>query len=158
MSPKNHAHTVDQVLGLNDILNTKASAKHSHLLEDISFGPMSVQSLTVSDGLPAIYLRNNAHGDTASIETDRGNLNVLSSGGVSIVINGNNVANISKGGLSVDGSVVGYNVRCSNLFLNGPITPKTGNGEKGQLCWDSEYLYLCIGKGIWKKIRLEELA
>jgi hypothetical protein len=51
----------------------------------------------------------------------------------------------------------GINAGPSGLIISGPVTPKNGNGDKGQLCWDSEYLYLCIGKGIWKKIRLEEL-
>lgn len=157
-SPKGHTHSADQISGLKELLDTKVSARHQHAPEDISHGPMSVQTLTVSDGTPIIYLRNNDSGDTAAIENTHGSLNVLSSGGVSIVINGRGVANISQNSLSVDGDVVGYNVRCTNLFLTGPINFKTGmSGNRGQVCWDNDYLYLNIGKGIWKRIRLEEI-
>jgi len=156
-SPKGHVHSADQITGLKELLDAKVSARHMHLPEDIAYGPMSAQSLTVSDLNPLIYLRNNDSGDTAAIENNNGTVQVLCSGGVSIVVNGHNAVNIGSKSLSVDGDMIATKVRCSSLFMSGPTTFKIGmSGDKGQFCWDNDYLYLNIGKGIWKRIRLEE--
>ena len=42
------------------------------------------------------------------------------------------------------------------LILTGArtITNSTDSGTEGEVCWDSNYLYICIGTDTWKRIAL----
>ena len=42
------------------------------------------------------------------------------------------------------------------LILTGArtITNSTDAGTEGEVCWDSNYLYICIGTDAWKRIAL----
>jgi hypothetical protein len=160
-APVHHIHAVSDIGGLKELLDSKCNARHRHDAEDISIGDMTMRSLVLSNAEPTITLRSNESGEMSTIkQTMGGNMEIVSSGGLSITIGDIALLRAGRNTVSIDGTMVANSVKAgfAGLIISGPVTPKTGNGEKGQLCWDSEYLYLCIGKGIWKKIRLEELA
>lgn len=160
LASKRHLHSISDIAGLKESLETKCTARHKHDVEDIASGDMTMRSIALSNSEPTITLRNNESGEVSSIkQTMWGTLNIVSSGGLSITIGDSSIVHAGRNGVSIDGSMVANSIKAGfdGLIISGPITPKTGNGEKGQLCWDSECLYLCIGKGIWKKIRLENM-
>jgi hypothetical protein len=160
MASRHHIHAMSDVGGLGEALDTKANANHRHIPEDIAIGDLTMRSMVLSNSEPTITLRSNESGEMSTIkQTIGGNMEIVSSGGLSITMGDVTVLRATSNGMSVSGTVMatGINAGPSGLIISGPVTPKNGNGDKGQLCWDSEYLYLCIGKGIWKKIRLEEL-
>lgn len=160
-APKQHLHAMYDVSGLGEALDRKSNTGHKHDAEDIAIGDMTMRSVLLSSAEPTITLRSNESGEMSTIkQTIGGDMRIVSSGGLSVTIGDNPLIIAGRETVSVDGTVVANIVKAGfgGMIISGPVTPKIGNGEKGQLCWDSEYLYLCIGKGIWKKIRLEELA
>lgn len=34
------------------------------------------------------------------------------------------------------------------------ITNSTDTGEEGEVCWDADYLYVCVGTDTWKRTAL----
>jgi len=161
MASRHHIHAMSDVGGLGEALETKASANHKHVAEDIAIGDLTMRSMVLSNAEPTITLRSNESGEMSTIkQTMGGNMEIVSSGSLSVTLGDVALLRAGRNTVSIDGTMVANSVKAgfAGLIISGPVTPKTGNGEKGQLCWDSEYLYLCIGKGIWKKIRLEELA
>lgn len=34
------------------------------------------------------------------------------------------------------------------------IATQTSSGEQGEVCWDSNYLYICVATNSWKRISL----
>lgn len=161
MASRSHSHTISDVGGLNESLNGKANVGHNHYAEDIAIGDLTMRSMVLSSEEPKITLRSNESGDMSTIKQSLGgNMEFISSGGLSVKIGDSTLIRAARNSISVDGKVIATSVNAGvdGLIIFGPATPKVGRGEKGQLCWDSEYLYLCIGKGIWKTIRLEELA
>jgi len=161
MASRQHLHPISDVGGLGEALDRKSNTGHKHDAEDIAIGDMTMRSVLLSNAEPTITLRSNESGEMSTIkQTIGGNMRIVSSGGLSVTIGDAPLISAGRNTVSVDGTVVANIVKAGfgGMIISGPVTPKIGNGEKGQLCWDSEYLYLCIGKGIWKKIRLEELA
>lgn len=114
----------------------------------------------LSNAEPTITFRSNESDDMSTIkQTANGSTEILSSGGLAVTIGETVLLRAGRNIVSIDGTMVANSVKAGfdGRIISDPSTPKTGNGENGQLCWDSECLYLCTGKGIWKTIQLEEL-
>lgn len=161
LAPKHHLHTISDVAGLKESIDAKCDARHRHDADEIAIGDLTMRSMVLSNAEPTITFRSNESGDMSTIkQTIGGDMRIVSSGGLSVTVGDSPLISAVRNTVSVDGTVIANIVKAGfgGMIISGPVTPKIGNGEKGQLCWDSEYLYLCIGKGIWKKIRLEELA
>ena len=71
-----------------------------------------------------------------------------------------NVANISITGGSTDQLLKtdGTGNLTWTSVLKSPMTTKTKTspGETGQICWDSDYIYICITSGNWKRVGLSD--
>ena len=50
------------------------------------------------------------------------------------------------------------NPNISSIAPNAPPFSSSSNGSPGEIRWDTNNLYICVSKNLWKKISLEEIA
>ena len=55
-----------------------------------------------------------------------------------------------------DDVIAGNTVTTKGLVISNPITPEssTAPGTKGQIAWDTDYVYVCIADGTWRRAAL----
>ena len=63
-----------------------------------------------------------------------------------------------------DGDVgIGVNVPTAKLDVNSnkirlrvsrTITNSNDNGEQGEICWDLNYIYICVANNTWKRVAI----
>jgi hypothetical protein len=43
------------------------------------------------------------------------------------------------------------------IRINTTRTPTNASGLAGEMCWDADYLYVCVATDTWKKVALSNL-
>ncbi len=69
------------------------------------------------------------------------------------------IENALKGDLYVEGNLIGDNnidFRGDTFRLRTSKTPASSgaNGNKGEICWDASYLYICTATDTWERVAI----
>jgi hypothetical protein len=95
-------------------------------------------------------------GDSITIQSDVISLGTQNSGGdITSTIELNWDAHASNK-LSISGSLDVFEVQGTKIILTGENTPasSSASGQKGTICWNSTYLFICVATNSWKRIAL----
>lgn len=65
-------------------------------------------------------------------------------------------ANSSGGDTSHALDIEGSSIRIRGIANPAPSS-STANGDAGTICWDTSYLYVCVGTNSWKRVQLSAL-
>jgi hypothetical protein len=115
-------------------------------------------------GLPATYGNSNvatflaAFGSNSISTTGNITSNNIITSGTSGNITGANI--ISAQTVSATGNITGANATVNNITVNSilssPLQTKasTDTGTAGQICWDTNYIYVCTATNTWKRVAL----
>ena len=91
---------------------------------------------------------NNYTNDNLTVKTDSANImSITQTGRVGIGTQTPIVA------LDVNG---GFRVQSDSIAIQNSKTPSSASdtGQAGQICWDANYLYVCVSSNTWKRIAL----
>ncbi len=110
--------------------------------------PSTIVEINLGSSPSAVRLSYNAASGTATYYTD---LKTNSSGNFSIKPNGGKVViglnnpDLTNNGLHINGQV---------LRIETSKTPSSTSdaGRAGEICWDSQYIYVCIATNSWAKV------
>jgi len=60
------------------------------------------------------------------------------------------------GNIKATGTILGSNLKSDMINLANSKTPisSTSIGSKGDICWDSDYVYVCVAINTWKRTAL----
>ena len=114
-------------------------------------GPQGATGNTITNGTSNVAILNL-----------NGNINLTSNGVTSFIITdtGANLSGnmtIGAGGDLNVGNLVSANSisALTSLFVSGPQTKaSTATGATGQICWDADYIYVCVATDTWKRASL----
>jgi hypothetical protein len=89
---------------------------------------------------------------TASVESTNQYFSASGQTSYSIVKGLNIIGNVA----STEDVIAGGNVTANGLILSNSKTPEssTSPGTKGQIAWDTDYVYVCIANGVWRRTAL----
>jgi hypothetical protein len=68
----------------------------------------------------------------------------------------NEIINFDEDGAPV--AVEGFTIASGKKFKilgERTIANSTDSGEQGEICWDAQYLYICVGTNAWKRVLLD---
>jgi hypothetical protein len=156
---KSYVDRKDDLLTANSILQeNKITLINANLAEQTS---NSITQATAIDTLIA-----NASSQTLQINGLRANINAANSSITTLKTQVYSNANVFAflptysgtigGDISIGGNiVVGGSIRVGTLF-QAPQSTKASNaiGTLGQICWDSNYIYICTATNTWKRVAL----
>ena len=138
--------------------------------EKLGIGTINPQTLMhLSDGNGPI-IRIDKNTDTIATNSSYGGLEFYShdassgASGVRAEIKG--VATDNFGGIKLSfTAAAGTETTLNEIFsisdsgiclpMNKTISSSTSTGTKGSICWDSNYLYVCVDTNTWKRFKLE---
>jgi len=71
-------------------------------------------------------------------------------------------AEATKVGINTDSPIValdvngGLRIQSDSIAVQNSKTPSSASdtGQAGQICWDTDYLYVCVASNTWKRIAL----
>ena len=134
-----HKHSASDIIGFSDALSRMSPAKHQHFGEDIIGG--SIKATMVEADSVVV--------GTAIITDDM----VSSSERLTLNVNGCDAISILREGTKIDNPL---DVRQIRVFA--PRVPATSSslGVPGEMAWDDSFIYICVGKDIWKRSALSK--